>query len=104
MDLLLPHDYYGSASAENQSELDPSIFNEILVIITWSLSKKRETYHVFQSNKHQVHWARPQVNIGKFLYRMVMKSRENFPQLSGSRAVFLLLSLELSPYDFFSHS
>ena len=24
--------------------------------------------------------------------------------LSGSRAVFLLLSLELSPYDFFSHS
>ena len=29
-----------SASAENLSELDPGIFNEILVIITWSLSKK----------------------------------------------------------------
>ena len=40
----------------------------------------------------------------KFLYRMVMKSRENFPQLSGSRAVFLLLSLELNSYDFVSHS
>ena len=68
-----------SASAENQSELNPSIFNKILVIITWSLSKKRETYHVFQSNKYQVYRARPRVNIGKFLYRMVMKSREYFP-------------------------